>query len=121
MDQDYACVDQDDPMRGVVALPMLLAQCDAVISLIDNTYYDRAWCAVEVMMIHTLKQSYNIHEWYEQPIVGESIGGSTDSLTCGMLREAPMGRVIRMADKELSFESDRPKVMFLERQSKLLG
>lgn len=108
-------------MRGVVALPMLLAQCDAVISLIDDTYYDRAWCAVEVMMIHTLKQSYNIHEWYEQPIVGESIGGSPKSLTCGKLREAPMGRVIRMADKQLSFESDRPKVMFLERQSKLLG
>ncbi|KAL7622095.1 hypothetical protein AAE478_007597 [Parahypoxylon ruwenzoriense] len=118
---DYACVDQDDPMKGVAALPMILAQCDAVISLIDDSYYHRAWCSVEVMMIHTLKQSYNVHQWYEQPRLFAGTGKSQGAMRHGKLREAAMGHVIRMADKKLSFEGDRAKVLFLERQSKLLG
>jgi len=38
-----------------------------------------------------------------------------------VLREAPMDLEVVMAEKQLSFEDDRPKVLFLERQSKLLG
>ncbi|KAI6122378.1 hypothetical protein EDD16DRAFT_1572193 [Pisolithus croceorrhizus] len=39
----------------------------------------------------------------------------------GTLREGPMDSQIVMKDKQLTYESDRPKVLFLERQSKLLG
>jgi hypothetical protein len=37
------------------------------------------------------------------------------------LREGPMGLDLAIADKKLSFEEDRPTVMFLVRQSQLLG
>ncbi|KAI6122377.1 hypothetical protein EDD16DRAFT_1572188, partial [Pisolithus croceorrhizus] len=47
---DHACVDQDKPAPGVAALPMIIAQCNALISLVDDAYHTRAWCSVEVMM-----------------------------------------------------------------------
>ncbi|KAK4460087.1 Tetratricopeptide repeat protein 28 [Cladorrhinum samala] len=113
---DHACVDQDNPMAGVNALPIIIAQCNAVISLVSDDYYSRAWCSVEVMMVQTLRKSYNLHLWYEhvpQDPEGQVVGGT--------LREGPIGLEIVMAEKFLTFEDDRPKVLFLEKQSKLLG
>lgn len=109
---DHACVDQDNPAPGVAALPMIIAQCNALISLVDDAYHTRAWCSVEVMMVQTLRRSYNLHMWYEH-VLSDSGGG--------ILREGPMDLEIVMISKELTYEEDRPKVMFLERQSKLLG
>jgi len=120
LSQDLACVNQEDPMPGVSALPMILAQCNAVISLVDDQYHNRAWCTVEAMMVQTLKKSYNLHLWYEHVLVqpdenNEEGGGKW------ILREGPMDLKAVMAEKQLTFEEDRPKVLFLERQSKLLG
>ncbi|KAK4231023.1 hypothetical protein QBC38DRAFT_382758 [Podospora fimiseda] len=112
---DHACVDQDEPMAGVNALPIIIAQCNAIISLTDDEYHSRAWCSVEVMMVQALKKSYNLHLWYEHVISPEHKRGS------GTLREGPVGLKIVMANKFLTFETDRPKVLFLEKQSKLLG
>ncbi|AEO65533.1 uncharacterized protein THITE_2033176, partial [Thermothielavioides terrestris NRRL 8126] len=119
---DHACVDQDDPMPGVTALPMIVAQCNALISLVDDLYYTRAWCAVEAMMIQKLKRAYNVHLWYEQvPRLPGERSDENDDAQEWCLREAPMDVEIVMADKQLTFEEDRPKVLFLERQSKLLA
>ncbi|OTA52080.1 hypothetical protein K449DRAFT_379668 [Hypoxylon sp. EC38] len=118
---DYACIDQDDPLPGAHSLPLLLVQCDAVISLVDDSYFDRAWCSVEALLVQTLKKSYGVHLWYQQVCVPleEGPGDSTRRWT---LTEGPMDDVISIAEKSLSFEEiDRPKVMFLERQSKLLA
>lgn len=112
--QDSACINQDDPAPGVSALPILLAQCNAVISLIDEEYHTRAWCSVEVAMVQQLRESYKLHLWYEQKDY-ESL-----SLEQSLIR-GPDNLVINMAEKHLTYESDRPKVLFLERQSKLLG
>lgn len=102
-------MNQDSPSAGVSALPLIIAQCDVVITLQDDTYYDRAWCCVEAMMIKRLKSDYDIHGWFEQVASG------------GALREAELGSDLDMAGKKLSYESDRAKVMFLERQAGLLG
>ncbi|KAK1976221.1 hypothetical protein LZ30DRAFT_785724 [Colletotrichum cereale] len=112
---DHACVNQDHPNTGVSALPMIIAQCDAMISLVDEDYYDRGWCAVEVMMAETLRSSYGIHQWYEHVVRPHGSGVE------GVLREAPGRPIGMMRDKRLTFETDRPKILFLERQSKLLG
>ncbi|PKS12586.1 hypothetical protein jhhlp_000794 [Lomentospora prolificans] len=113
---DYACVDQEGPAKGVAALPMILAQCNAVVSLVDDEYYTRAWCSVEVMMVQTLKKSYHLHEWYEQT---REDGGQ--GLPQWILRPGPMDIVITMADKRVTLEEDRAKTLFLERQTRLLG
>ncbi|GAB1311491.1 hypothetical protein MFIFM68171_01701 [Madurella fahalii] len=118
---DHACVNQDDPMPGVNALPMILAQCNALISLVDDLYYTRAWCTVEAMMIQKLKRAYNIHLWYEQVAVSPRESTTEHGAKVWHLREGPMDMEITMADKHLTFEEDRPKVLFLERQSKLLA
>jgi hypothetical protein len=50
LSQDIACIDQLDPdgkQRGINALPLIVAQCNAMISLTDATYLTRAWCGVE--------------------------------------------------------------------------
>ncbi|KAI0630345.1 hypothetical protein C8Q77DRAFT_1064118 [Trametes polyzona] len=105
---DYACVDQDSPAAGVNALPLNLAQCDAVISLVDEKYYTRAWCSVEVLMVQTLRRSWGIHLWYECDQEGK-------------LREGPHDLDVDMRETKLTFEEERPKLRFLERQSRLLG
>ena len=99
---------------------MNLAQCNALISLPDDRYYERAWCSLESMMIQGLKLSYNMHEWWEHvaPQLTDDREGSSENWG---LRAGPVDLKIVMADKELTFEEDRAKVLFLERQSKLLG
>ena len=99
---------------------MLLAQCDAVISLVDDTYYTRAWCSVETIMAQTLRKSWGIHLWYEYVPLHPSDNASGFDAKW-ILRKGPMAMEIEMAKKELTYEEDRPKVLFLERQSKLLG
>ncbi|KAI6169058.1 hypothetical protein EDD17DRAFT_1524762, partial [Pisolithus thermaeus] len=109
---NHACIDQDKPAPGVNALPMTVAQCNALISLVDDSYYTCAWCSVQVLMVQTLRKSYNLHMWYEH-IPSDSDGDT--------LREGPMDLKIVLKDKQLTYESDRPKVLFLERQISLLG
>ncbi|KAI8165877.1 hypothetical protein KHU50_006981 [Colletotrichum sp. SAR 10_65] len=111
---DFACVDQDEPSAGVSALPMIIAQCDAMISLVDDQYFDRGWCAVEVMMAQTLRNAYGI-SWLEHVHQDEHEYGS------GWRLGEAEDRKIVMKDKLLTYEEDRSKVLFLERQSKLLG
>ncbi|KAI0641688.1 hypothetical protein C8Q79DRAFT_286492 [Trametes meyenii] len=105
---DYACIDQTAPDVGVNALPINLLQCDAVISLTDRDYYTRAWCAVEVLMAQILRRAWGLHHWYE---CDEN----------GKLHEPSRERDIDTRGKLLTYESDRPKIEFLERQSRLLG
>jgi len=106
-------VNQDDPRPGVAALPMNLAQCDAVISLIDDKYYERSWCCVEVLMVQILRKAYGLHLWYEH-IVDPANGEES-------LRTGPWNLEIDMSEKLLSYENDRLKLQFLERQTRLLG
>jgi hypothetical protein len=109
-------------MPGVNALPMILAQCNALISLADDLYYTRAWCAVEVVMIQKLRRAYDIHLWYEQVAATPREGSPAEhDTTEWYLREGPLDLETTLAEKHLTFEEDRPKVLFLERQSKLLA
>ncbi|KAF7596112.1 hypothetical protein BBP40_003374 [Aspergillus hancockii] len=110
---DWACIDQDDPSPGVSALPLNLAQCDAVISLLDSSYHSRAWCSVEVMMVQMLRRSYHLHSWYEHTKFDETGDWA--------MREGPLDFEPSVAGKLLSSEQDRPRILFLERQTRLLG
>ncbi|KAI1873598.1 hypothetical protein JX265_005220 [Neoarthrinium moseri] len=111
---DSACINQKNPGPGVSALPILLAQCDVVISLVDRDYYNRAWCCIEVAMVQQLSRSYKLHHWYEHK-------DSTEGQNGEKLERGPIDKIINMTEKQLTYESDRPKVLFLERQSRLLG
>lgn len=53
-----------------------------MISLVDSTYYERAWCAVEVMMMRAVLESYSVHQWWEHAVVE----GGEGSLEKGELR-----------------------------------
>ncbi|KAL2194085.1 hypothetical protein P885DRAFT_43648 [Corynascus similis CBS 632.67] len=132
---DFACVDQDNPGTGVSALPLMVTQCDAVISLVDETYYERAWCCVEAMMISELDVSFyedfSAHRWLEHmPFAMADSAASTGETGDDRANATGGGKwtlqkarrlALKMQDKKLTYEQDRPKVMFLERQSRLLG
>ncbi|RYN31603.1 hypothetical protein AA0115_g4010 [Alternaria tenuissima] len=108
---DYACVDQENALekeRGIDALPLAVTQCNAMISLVDDRYYERAWCAVEFMLMRALFESYGLHQWWEH--------------ADGTLRKGDIQRIFDVDNLKLTKESlDRPKIDFLIRQSKLLG
>ena len=116
--QDLACIDQDNSEPDVRALPLNLAQCNSVITLADQEYESRAWCSVEALLAHTLRNSYHQHTWYEQvPIRVEK-----DDQPAFILQQGQFNTTIPMSEKRLQFEEvDRPKVVFLERQSHLLA
>ncbi|KAL8886796.1 MAG: hypothetical protein Q9215_005534 [Flavoplaca cf. flavocitrina] len=116
--QDLACIDQDNPESGVRALPLNLAQCNSVITLADQDYESRAWCSVEALLAHTLRNSYHQHTWYEQV----PIRVAKDDQAAFRLQQGQFNTTIPMSEKRLQFEEvDRPKVVFLERQSHLLA
>ncbi|GIZ45888.1 hypothetical protein CKM354_000903600 [Cercospora kikuchii] len=120
---DCACIDQEDIEvgrrdRGINTLPIVVAQCDAMISITDDQYPSRAWCAVETMIMQTLKESSNYHHWYVHTLLD-----ATTRDPWGMLEPGPDRRqhVNRPSLLSLSVESDRRYIEFLERQSMLLG
>ncbi|KAK4892639.1 hypothetical protein LTR27_008915 [Elasticomyces elasticus] len=116
---DCACIDQANKIpgrkqRGIAALPLYVAQCNAMISLVDDQYYERAWCAVEVLMMQTLRESYKQHEW-----LVHRLQSPTDR-TIGAL-EHGNDQKLKPTTLKLSYERDRLHVEFLERQNLLLG
>lgn len=94
---------------------MNLAQCDAMISLTDDLYYERAWCCLEALMIQTLRHAYGRHIWY-QHIIDPS--GQVESLLPG---PSPADMEIDLSQKKVTYEADRPKLLFLERQTRLIS
>lgn len=88
-----------------------------MISLVDEEYYERAWCAVEVISMRELINSYGIHEWWEHVLHSPKTNRLSGSLRRGRLdRDIDLGNLRLTKEKE-----DRPRIDFLIRQSKLLG
>ncbi|KAK5083375.1 hypothetical protein LTR24_007664 [Lithohypha guttulata] len=116
---DFVCIDQDNPTPGISALPMIVAQCDALISLVDEGYHDRAWCSVEVMMVLALRRRCKLHTWYEYKNSPMTARESPNLDVCG-LQVGLENLDIELARKHLSHEGDRQKVLFLEGLSRLL-
>lgn len=101
-------MDDAERQRGVDALPLAVTQCNAMISVVDAHYYERAWCGVEVLLMRTLVQSYGLHEWWEY---------THDGLRKGDLAVPIDVQNLKLTKEEL----DRPKIDFLIRQSRLLA
>jgi tetratricopeptide (TPR) repeat protein len=117
--QDCACIDQEDieagrRERGINALPIYVAQCNAVISLVDDRYLTRAWCGVEVLIMQTLRESSKLYTWWKH-----RLHSPADRIN-GILEEGSEEKVQPSA-LALSHEGDRRHIQFLERQSMLLG
>ena len=132
--QDHSCIDQKSPMPGVSALPMIVAQCNALISLVDESYSDRAWCSVEVILVQKLRKTYGLHLWYEHTSVPAQSGGNSGSQAYGnpmptsdtsnsswALVPGPLDLLIVMSEKKLTFESDRPKQLKTSIVLRVLG
>lgn len=64
-------------------------------------------------MVQTLIKAHGVHMWYEyviDPFSGE-----------GSLRPVPTNLKINLPEKQVAFEEDRLKLLFLDRQMRLLG
>ena len=71
-------------------------------------------------MIQTLEKSYQKHKWYQYAPSSASLEGNSGSEEW-TLRAGPLDLNITAADKRLTVEEDRPKIVFLERQTQLLS
>ncbi|KAK3319978.1 hypothetical protein B0T19DRAFT_433467 [Cercophora scortea] len=115
---DWACIDQEDKEKGVNALPIIVTQCNAVVSLIDDIYFSRAWCAVEASLINTLVNSHGQHQWCTHTLSSPETDATTGTLGESTLQDRVATDPTKLA---VSVESDRPRVAFLYNQSILLG
>jgi hypothetical protein len=106
-------------------LPLVITQCDAVIGLLEEDYRERAWCCVETLLAQVLRRSYGYHLWYES-VPSELLSPGTgdrgsEDVPEEIFRESSINRIIAPTSAKLTFEADRPIIMFLEMQAKLLG
>lgn len=94
---------------------MAVLQCDVMISLEDDEYYNRAWCAVEVRLMQELIGAYHKHErWSHRLLSGESTAD-------GLLERSQEHSEVPITSLSVTVKGDLPKIDFLMRQSKLLG
>mmetsp|Transcript_28599 Transcript_28599/g.72016 ORF Transcript_28599/g.72016 Transcript_28599/m.72016 type:complete len:353 (+) Transcript_28599:339-1397(+) len=49
---DWPCVDQENPMPEIVALPAYVSACTGIVAYITPEYQERAWCRVELLMAY---------------------------------------------------------------------
>ncbi|KAK2758002.1 hypothetical protein FQN54_004408 [Arachnomyces sp. PD_36] len=116
---DCACISQSDKIareRGLNALPLAVTQCNAMISLMDDEYWNRAWCAVEVRLMRQLMRSYHLYSWWEHRL------HSGEDPVNGILIPGNEIRDLNISKKGLTEEkADRPKIDFLVRQSVSVG
>lgn len=89
-----------------------------MISLVDDTYFNRAWCAVEVLVMQTL-MTYGHHKHLEHQLQGS--GGVLGRLVAS----DRLSEVQDVARNDLKYgiteAQDRASVRFLARQSELLA
>ncbi|OQN95998.1 hypothetical protein B0A48_17989 [Cryoendolithus antarcticus] len=123
---DVASIDQNnrDPGaqdRGVSALPLVITLCNTMISLVDDSYFSRAWCAVEALLMQSLL-SYGHHKHLEHHVRRD---GSGERFAEGSL--SPSRRLEQLQDVAtndvkygVTKPEDRTSIRFLARQAKLL-
>ncbi|KJX97106.1 hypothetical protein TI39_contig558g00004 [Zymoseptoria brevis] len=115
---DIACIDQEDVesrARGIDSLPMAVLQCDVMISLEDDEYYNRAWYAVEVRLMQELIGACHKHERWRHVLL------SRENTADGLLERGQERSQVPITSLSVTVKSDLPKIDFLMRQSKLLG
>ena len=94
-----------------------MKQCNALINLVDETYYSRAWRTVEVMLFQKLTEAYHLHERWQHRLKSSRSDRVEGALTRGSLARGFDVSRLKLTHEEL----DRPKIEFLIRQSRLLG
>lgn len=89
-----------------------------MISIVDERYHNRAWCAVETMIVRSLQESSVSHRRYEH-ILHEA----DSEEPYGRIERDRLGQssIKRPSELKITDESDRRYIEFLERQSMLLG
>jgi hypothetical protein len=116
---DYGCIEQDDPVvkdRGVNSLAAVIRQVDAMISLVDDQYFERAWCSVEVEFVQRMRRKNGVPLWFADT-EGHLGRAPTISTTLEAAHDHEGGDPETL---KLSYESDRPKVRFLFLQASLI-
>lgn len=120
---DASCIDENDALPGILALPMIIAQCNTLISLLDDSYYDRAWCSLETLLIRTLQKRYKLHSWYEHRAQGTPSGVAVQSSNDSWILRPGNNRPsveVSSTHKHLSVEDDRSYLLFLEQLVEIL-
>lgn len=101
---------------------MTVAQCDAMLCLYDDEFFSRAWCAVEVLMLQTLEDSYGYHKRWEHHLIDPT----NDPIRGRLVQHNRLQEVRRIEEDDHSFRlsrevEDRPTVRFLARQTRILA
>nr|OQO17498.1 hypothetical protein B0A51_16533 [Rachicladosporium sp. CCFEE 5018] len=123
---DVASIDQNnqDPgaqNRGISALPLMISLCNTMISLVDDSYFSRAWCAVEALLMQSLL-SYGHHNHLEHRPAQTVPSEQSPPGTLVPLRRLEQLQDVATNDLKygISKPEDRASIRFLARQAKLL-
>jgi hypothetical protein len=91
-----------------------MAQCNAMISIADQTFLERAWCSVEILIMQTLRDSYNVHEHWDYELDNpNAVPDLTRGVTVPPIDDELTGLHLSYPDQ------DEPTVKALVRQSRI--
>ena len=89
-----------------------------MISLVNDKYFERAWCAAEVLLMQTLRE-YGHHKHLEHNV--QTAGDTVGHLASSVDRLHQLKDIGSDMEKfKLSQDEDLPTINFLVRQAKLL-
>ncbi|KAH7629349.1 hypothetical protein B0T09DRAFT_366595 [Sordaria sp. MPI-SDFR-AT-0083] len=112
---DFACVDQDNPSAGVAALPMIIAQCNAI----KKKYPGYLWYEHVSLPASEIPLSDDYDDGDDDDVEGKRLD-TNRQVRRWILRRTFATMVFFMMSRKLSKESDRPMVMFLAAQTQFL-
>jgi len=91
-----------------------------MISLVDDFteegYYHRAWCCTEALIMETLERSYQAHFRFEHVLTDVHVS----PIEGRVVKPRQLSGGLLPSQQKLSVEKDRPKIEWLEQQTKLL-
>ncbi|OQO05789.1 hypothetical protein B0A48_09884 [Cryoendolithus antarcticus] len=123
---DVASIDQNNQVpgaqgSGVSALPLVVTLCNTVISLVDDSYFSRAWCAVEALLMQSLV-SYGHHAHLEHH--APQLGTDKQQARGTLIPSRRLKQLQDVATNDTKYAvtklEDRASIRFLARQAQLL-
>nr|OQO17018.1 hypothetical protein B0A51_16819 [Rachicladosporium sp. CCFEE 5018] len=123
---DVASIDQNNQVpgaqgRGVSALPLVVTLCNTMISLVDDSYFSRAWCAVEALLMQSLvSYGHHAHLEHHAPQLGTDKQQARGTLIPSRRLKQLQDVATNGSKYAVTKLEDRASIRFLARQAKLL-
>lgn len=117
---DYSCMDQDNPLQGLLSLPLYLSLCNDFLCFETADYHERAWCRVERIIAYAFTFAGKI-PWVLTPsfcekLVNVNTTTTMESSSSSFIQYHPSQQILQNPlEGKLTDEGDWPYIQSLSK------